>query len=69
MKPKPLKNKSLKSIHDTIDDDIFKRKDIKSAVEWLKAHIPNQSFLCSPEKLIEVIDEAFEDVIKSDLEE
>ena len=63
----PLKGKALKSIHNTIDCDIYKDKDIKSAVEWLKGRMlkidPNCTMDWDLINVLKMIDEAFEDVV------
>ena len=63
----PLKGKALKSIHNTIDCDIYKDKDIKSAVEWLKKQFKrNKSGTDNPfcnTYIEKKINKAFEDVV------
>ena len=69
VKPKPLKESFLgKAIHPEFieeDTDIYYlKKDVKSAVEWLKDKL--QFFPETMEndfKIIELLDEAFEDVV------
>lgn len=73
----PLKNKILKFEQDYIEteikwnlklgDDIFKKIEVSRAVMWLKSEINNNSNdkkTISLNKLNEVINEAFYDVIK-----
>jgi hypothetical protein len=67
----PLKNKErYLGTGRSIDDRIFKKKDIKFAVEWLKQEIRveenwrNWKRMIDGKSLIHLIDEAFEDVTK-----
>lgn len=68
MKPEPLKGKRIPitccglSVCDVVDYQ-YKEKDIRSAVEWLKDEIINKNY--DGKTLIEIIDEAFEDVVKT----
>ena len=44
IKPKPLTDDmALRSIHDTIDDDIFKKHHILGAVAWLNREISKEA--------------------------
>ena len=73
MKPEPLKNKelSLALYLDSFDKEkyppIYLGKDIKSAVEWLKAELKeNMIYLHRGDKtyLFKQIDKVFEDIIE-----
>jgi len=61
MKPEPLKDKALRSIHDTIDCDIYKDKDIQSAVLWLKRQLMENNKRDYTD-MCKLINEAFEDI-------
>ena len=70
MKPELLKNKLIRFD----SKSLFEKKDIKSAVEWLKEQIKGTNCLSfnedsndaqlDEEKIIKRIDEAFEDVVE-----
>lgn len=61
MKPEPLKDKMFL---DTPEDyKIFSYDDIKSAVEWLKKEVWDSIKI---KDCIELINEAFEDVVKNE---
>lgn len=47
------------------NQDRFSEEDIRSAVEWCKKEIQKE-FLGKPVEIFEIIDEAFEDVMKSE---
>lgn len=67
MKPEPLKKKGLDLTSYLIrDKDImFHKKDIKSAVEWLKCELDCRlSHGASIVQCLEAVDMAFEDVTK-----
>ena len=70
MKPEPLKNKitCLGTSPQGNDVDICYTEDIKSAVEWLKIelHLNNIQSGMPYSSLAEIIDKAFEDVIKDE---
>ncbi len=65
----PLKGKLIAIIQTDLWDEGgslprgFFKKDIRSAVEWLKDEIINKNY--DGKTLIEIIDEAFEDVVKN----
>ena len=68
MKKEPLKGKEWIPMPNEKDEPLFRGKDIKSAVEWLKAVVeatrddmPTKLFKST---LLKVIDEAFEDVVE-----
>ena len=70
MKPEPLKGKRI----NRRGINYYYHTDIKSAVEWLKYKIqPNAlitgnkektALICDVQQIIDLIDKAFEDVVK-----
>jgi len=68
-KPEPLKDKKNPVVEGQSYSYLFRKKDIKLAVEWLEKKIGesnNSDTICmSKGELYEWIDEAFEDVIKN----
>ena len=65
MTPEPLKGKKDYVIEDC-KDTFFAEEDVKSAVEWLKEELKkhNDRPQYNKEWVIELINKAFEDVIK-----
>ncbi|MBU1613650.1 hypothetical protein KKC87_04485 [Patescibacteria group bacterium] len=72
-KPEPLKKKVQWTTHtvwtaNKRDSDIcvFRDEDIRSAVEWLKDNIGHAIDESNGNKIYEMIDKAFEDVMKDE---
>jgi hypothetical protein len=66
IRPKPLKDARWTINKDT-DEFMFQEKDVASAVEWLKEEIYERRQVSHPisnNELYELIDKAFEDVVK-----
>ena len=66
MKPEPLKGKYWNVIH-LVDQDVFKIKDVRAAVEWLKYELENyadHNELFVETWTLDIINKAFEDVVK-----
>ncbi len=76
MKPQPLSGKAVKIYFENRGDNYFSKEDIRSAVNWLKGKLENESrsnvkgseavrYPVDFYRVMRLIDEAFADVISS----